>query len=185
MEFQHYWEYFLALEDDLIKASRFIEFSSDNFNSYSIEFARVILASASEFDVIAKLLCKEISPEKKAENINDYQNIILEAYPKFPTMEINLSRYNIQLKPWEKGENPDWWTSYNNVKHERNNFYNEATLINSLDSTAGLLCGLLYLFRKTQGRIRLVPGTKLLERNNNTVLMSGLICWDFNLPDDD
>lgn len=98
-----------------------------------------------------------------------------------------MSRYDIELKPWEswdKGENPNWWSSYNNVKHERNRFYNEATLGNSLNVAAGLLCGLLYLFRRTQGQTRLVPGTELLESRNTTVLASGLICWDFDLPDD-
>lgn len=187
MELQHYWEYFLALENDLVKTSRFVEFSAANFETYSIEFSRIILASASEFDVIAKLLCGVISSDTRAANINDYRKIILKAYPKFPTMKINLSRYGIQLEPWkswEKGANPDWWSSYNNVKHERNKFYKEATLGNSLNATAGLLCGLLYFFRRTQGLIRLVPGTELFESNNTTVLASGLICWDFILPDE-
>ncbi|MCP9290726.1 hypothetical protein [Gracilimonas sediminicola] len=184
---QHYWEYFLAIEDDLVKTSRFVDFSTDNYPTYSIEFAKIILSSASEFDVIAKLICNKISPNKKAGNINDYREIIINEYPKFPTMEINLTRYGIKLKPWaswENDSNPSWWTSYNNVKHERNKFYHEATLGNALQSSAGLLCGLLYLFRNTFGQIRLEPGTQLFESRNSTILASGLICWDFKLPDD-
>ena len=42
-------------------------------------------------------------------------------------------------KLWGEDKNPDWWQSYNKVKHERNNHFNEATLKNVLDSMAGLL----------------------------------------------
>ena len=172
MEHQHYWEYFLAIEDDLVKTSRFVEFSTDNFKTYSIEFAKIILASASEFDVIAKILCNKISA-KKVCNINDYREVILEKYPQFHSMDVNLSRYDIKLSPWSDwntGGNPDWWKSYNNVKHERNRFYSEATLETAL--------------RETKGKIQLIPGTQLFESKNSTVFADGSIRWDFKLPDD-
>jgi hypothetical protein len=34
-----HWNYFLALEKDLETVSRYIEFSRDNLNTYSIELA--------------------------------------------------------------------------------------------------------------------------------------------------
>ena len=51
--------YFLALEHDLEVISRYIKFREENFDVFSIELARLLLASASEVDVIAKLLCKK------------------------------------------------------------------------------------------------------------------------------
>ena len=187
MNTQHYWEYFLALEDDLQQTTRFVEFATSNFKTYSIEFARIILAASSEIDVLAKMLCGEISPATAADNITDYRTIILKAYPKLPVMEVKLPRYGISTTPWKNwatGTNPNWWKSYNNVKHQRDQHYHEATLENALDSVAGLLCILLYLFRKTSGKIELIPGTQLLDSTNNTVFMDGSIRWTFKLPDD-
>jgi len=49
-----HWNYFLALEHDLDQASRFIEFSEQNFPVYSIELAHIFLATCSEIDVVQK-----------------------------------------------------------------------------------------------------------------------------------
>ena len=46
-----HWNYYIALEQDLSKVSRFIEFSEDNFETYSIELAHLLLAASSEVDV--------------------------------------------------------------------------------------------------------------------------------------
>lgn len=193
MDVQHYWEYFLAIEDDLMRTSRFVEFAPvspeiNNDKTYSIEFAQIILASASEFDVIAKMLCKEISPQEKVKDIDDYCDVITGHYEKFTTMEVPLPRYKRSLIPWadwKRDQSPNWWRSYNGVKHSRDKHYSKANLETALNSVAGLLCGLLYLFRKTEGKdIRLKPGTQLFMSTNNTMLCNGTFCWCFSFPDD-
>jgi hypothetical protein len=40
-----HWDYFLTLEADLSVVARYIEFSRDNFGTYSIELARIIVES--------------------------------------------------------------------------------------------------------------------------------------------
>ena len=179
----------MAIEDDLVKTSRFVEFCSDNYKTYSVEFARIILASSSEFDVIAKALCKEINPSSDASNIDDYRNVILSRYPRFHAMQIDIPRYNFSLKPWDTWNsqvNPTWWRSYNNVKHQRDLFYCEATLETSLNSVAGLLCGVLYYFRSILGcHVSLNPFPQLLETKNVTVFEDSTISWPFGLPDDE
>ena len=57
-----HWNYFIALERDLEVASRYVEFCPQNFNVYSIEFAHLLFAAASEVDVVAKLLCQRLKP---------------------------------------------------------------------------------------------------------------------------
>ena len=52
-----HWNYFLALESDLAQVSRYIEFDSNNYRTYSIELSHLLLASSSEVDVIAKGIC--------------------------------------------------------------------------------------------------------------------------------
>jgi len=50
-----HWAYFLALEEDLHRLSRFVEISESNFSTHSIECARLLLASCSEAEVVLKL----------------------------------------------------------------------------------------------------------------------------------
>ena len=69
-----HWNYFLALERDLEKVARFIEFSEKNFSVYSIELAHLLFAAASEVDVVAKQLCEHINSTAPRENIVDYRN---------------------------------------------------------------------------------------------------------------
>lgn len=57
-------------------------------------------------------------------------------------MEINLPRYEIKLFPWSKfksQEIPSWWDSYN-----KDAYYSEANLENTLNSIAGLYVIVVY-----------------------------------------
>ena len=47
----NHWNYFLAIEGDIDAISRFIEPCEDNYQTYSQELARTLIASASEIDV--------------------------------------------------------------------------------------------------------------------------------------
>lgn len=104
-----YWEYFLSIEDDLLKTARYVEFHQDNYSVYSIEFARILLASCSEIDTIAKLLYDPIPRKKNDKNDQDWRNIAdhkkgiyEDQYHKFPTQEINIPRYGLTLFPWRE-----------------------------------------------------------------------------------
>jgi len=139
-----HWNYFIALERDLELASRYVEFSKRNFDTYSIEFAHLLFAAASEVDVIAKLLCRRLKPAAKRENINHYRAVILAAFPYFDKLRVSVPRYGLTLQPWENWTketklNPFWWQCYNNVKHERDIHFHEATLKNVLNALSALL----------------------------------------------
>ncbi len=145
-----HWNYFLALESDLENVSRYIEFSNKNFKTYSIELAHLLLAASSEVDVIAKEICKLLEPSEKAGNINEYREIILKHYPDFPNEEVFVSRYGLSFKPWINwGERkiPNWWKSYNKVKHHRNDHFSDANLQNVLNSLGGLLIMAFYFYK--------------------------------------
>lgn len=144
-----HWNYFLALERDLEVVSRYVEFSVANYNTYSIELARLLLGAGSEVDVIAKLLCRQVTRGSKAEDINGYRTLLTHHLPELVDLQIRIPRYGLKLKPWEEWNgnvgNPQWWTSHNNVKHERDKRFREATLQNAIFSVAGLLV-LTYLY---------------------------------------
>lgn len=72
-------------------------------------------------------------------------------YPDFATEEVVIPRYNMNFKPWETwsvGENPNWWRSYNKVKHYRNEHFEEANLKNTLNAVGGLLLTVIYYYKQ-------------------------------------
>ena len=176
-----HWNYFLALESDLENVSRYIEFIDANLDTYSIELAHLLLASSSECDVVLKELCALLSPKKKRKNIDDYRKIIESKLPEFINEPIFINRYSISVKPWDnwnKDTNPNWWKSYKNVKHERNQYFNEANLHNTICSIGGLLIACYYYYKnlfEIESTRTLQPQTvteKLQQRSNFMQLSS-------------
>jgi hypothetical protein len=151
-----HWNYFLALERDLETASRYIELSKANFEVFSIELAHLLFAAASEVDVLAKCICGMVAPTEPRGNIDHYRKIIMRLdgvresadvtrnLSDIGAAEIRVPRYGLSFKPWEhwseaEPRNPDWWHSYNAVKHERNEHFKEANLKNALNALGALL----------------------------------------------
>jgi hypothetical protein len=185
-----HWEYFLAIESDLENCSRFVEFCPDNFNTYSLEFARIIMASGSEFDNVIKLLCKSIAPRKKPNNILKYYPILSSKYPNFTLFKISIPRYNILLQPWKDWsatKSPDWWsTAYNKIKHERDKFFKEANLFNALNAVSGLLCGILYYYKECfhgEAEIDSRHAPRLFVPSDPSGFLSGGVFWPYYTPD--
>ncbi len=179
----HYWQYFLAIEASLDETSRYVEIVPDNYKTYSIEFARILLSASSEVDAICKLLCEKINATKRNKNINDYRDVITGKYPKFHSMKVLIPRYGIELTPWKNWENPAnpiWWKSHTAVKHERNINFKVANLENTLNAVAGLFCVVLYYYQPELYKCKLIPWAQLfsLEEEPENV-------WEgeYSLPD--
>ncbi|MGN8112688.1 hypothetical protein ACTJLB_32365 [Paraburkholderia sp. 22098] len=88
-----HWNYFLALEEDLDRLSRYVDLAEGNDATYSIEIARLFLGASSEVDVVLKQLCRKHNSESAATTINAYFEAVSEACPisldlkcKFPDM---------------------------------------------------------------------------------------------------
>lgn len=142
-----HWDYYLALESDVEKLARYIEFDESNFNTHSIELAHLLLAASSEVDVVMKELCKLLPSKIKIKNIDSYREIIKEDMPPIIGTNIISDRYGLTLSPWSnwaEDKNPIWWKSYNDVKHERSVHFSKANLKNVLNSMAGLFVVNIY-----------------------------------------
>ena len=142
-----HWNYFLSLEQEVIALSRYIEICDKNSSTYSIELLKLLFSASSEVDVIAKIICKRFNKKSKAKNIYHYRLAITKAFPKLSIQEVSMPLYGMELKPWSnwsQSKTPKWWDAYNNVKHERNNYYHEANLKNTLNAIAALYVMLLY-----------------------------------------
>jgi hypothetical protein len=162
-----HWNYFVALERDLEIVSRYIEFSEQNFQVFSIELAHLLFAAASEVDVVAKLLCERVSPAAPRGKINQYKAALVGAIPDLPTTSVYVPRYGLKFEPWSNWagrESPIWWRSYNNVKHERAAYFHEATLKNALNALGALLLLIFHFYARALAK----PPAVLLSPKDTT-----------------
>jgi len=146
--FKKHYNYFLALESDVNDVFRFIEPEFDNFNTYSIQLAHLLLSISSEIDVVLKILCKELDHDSETENIRQYRKTIMSKYHGIANESVHIDRFDLTFTPWKNWKNnnpPDWWSCYNKVKHHRDTHFCEANLKNVLNSICGLFTALFYL----------------------------------------
>ena len=168
-----HWNYLLALDSDLAHLSRYIEFDAKNFDCFSLEIARILLAAAAECDVVAKQLCEAVEPGCGADNVNSYREIIVRHLPQLPAFEVIISRYGLSLQPWDEWQQltgvPLWWTANNKVKHERHMHFHQATLKNVLNAVGGLFVLLLYLYRDKAKLGDLVPSPQIVRAGSQHI----------------
>jgi hypothetical protein len=138
-----YWEYFLSLESDIARLSRYIALEKSNKKTHSIEMARLLLASSSECDTLLKEVCKKLDSNfiKKNSDINKYRTILNKHITNLSTSTVRLRGHSWKLQPWKdiKTKSPTWWTSTNSVKHQRADNFFLANLENTISSIAALL----------------------------------------------
>ncbi|MDJ0737941.1 MAG: hypothetical protein QNJ47_28435 [Nostocaceae cyanobacterium] len=156
------------------------------------------MAAASEFDTVAKKICKAIYPSQKPSKLPDYHPIITSKYPKFLQYEILIPRYKLSFQPWitwqistdaiKSPVSPDWWKKgYNKIKHERDTNFEQANLENAILATCGLLTGILYFydahFRTNRPEIDISQTPKFLSPKdyNQPGWESAKIIWKYTL----
>lgn len=159
-----HWNYFLALESDVERLARFVEFTSNNFRTYSIEMVHLFLAAASEVDVIAKQLCFRMDEAANADNIEKYRKVLRRSLPEMESSIVTIPRYGLDLRPWSNwrdDETPNWWRAHNKVKHQRGEHFGLANLENVLNAMAGLFLLILHYYRSGLDSRRIEPPPNL------------------------
>jgi hypothetical protein len=162
-------KYFLILDQDIFETPRYVEFSETNFNTYSLEYLRLLFSVCAEFEIVCKQLCNSIKSEDDFEKSEmDYlTRIILGNFPKITELEIYVPQLGKKILPFtgwgraykgkevEKSGSPFWWQNYNSVKHGRHKNFGRANLKSVLYSLAGLYGILLYFYRikSTDGEV--------------------------------
>jgi len=147
-----HWNLFISLEDDLEKASKYIEFCLANEGAYSIELAKILMSASSEVDVVMKMIGNHYG--KNLGGINEYRELAQEYFPEISKEMCRLPRFQMQFIPWENWNgdtNPFWWQGYNKVKHVRNIHYDKANLKNCINSVGALMIALVYYHKLTSG----------------------------------
>lgn len=69
------------LESDFNTAIRYADLTEKNDNTYSIELAKQFVSICTEFETVARMLCKTIDDSRDAKTITDYKEIILSKHP--------------------------------------------------------------------------------------------------------
>jgi hypothetical protein len=166
-----HWNYFLSVEADLERLSRFIEFDAQNYPCFSVENTRILISAAAEAEVVCKQICLALTPHASAGNMHKYRDTIVSAFPSIPRFEVLMPRYGLLLKPWDNWSTPpgvpDWWTAYNKIKHHRHTEYHRASLKNVLNAVAGLYVVCLYLYKDKARLGELLPSPSILRPNGD------------------
>lgn len=167
---ERYWNYYLNLESDFIATQRYIAIDPDNFDAFSLEYAKQYQTICSEVDVVCKQYCNHLCSSKNPSNILGYADVILYEKADVKSRIVRVkNQSNIQLVPWKdwnsdpndplNGNNPNnisptWWTIYNKVKHKRTSsdsngqeFFKKANLVNTINALAGLFILEMYFYK--------------------------------------
>jgi len=137
-----YWQYYLELEEQLMRTRRYIAFDEVNFNTYSIEYLKLYQAVCSEIDVVGKEIAFQIDsslhqqknivlnrwwyvvlPEfgdaLKNGEVTFYRTYSLSPWKNFETVKSINKRQSVCYVLADSAKTPPWWTAYNKVKHQR------------------------------------------------------------------
>jgi len=147
-----HWTYFIALEQDIERLARFVEPSEANLNTYSLEMCRILFAASAECEVVLKQLASYYSVKKTDKfDIKDLMEIVIEHVPGLVTEKVFIPRFGMEFEPWsnwKSKKSPDWWNSYNKVKHHRAQNFKESNLWHTLNSVAALMAAIVYFYRR-------------------------------------
>lgn len=173
------WPFYLRLEKEFIETLNYVDFSEDNFLTYSIEYEKQLLSICSEIDILCKMLCNEIDATKNPSKINQYAEILC-GYENLTTIkisfEINKQEY-IPFDGWTISDSPTWWKAYNRVKHDRlkDDNYKKGNLENVFKALTGL-----YLLNRVYFRIIKNSGLEI-SPNPQSQLFS-VVGWNICVP---
>lgn len=138
-----YWQYYLELEEQLMRTRRYIAFDEVNFNTYSIEYLKLYQAVCSEIDVVGKEIAFQIDsslhqqkghivlnrwwyvvlPEfgdaLKNGEVTFYRTYSLSPWKNFETVKSINKKQSVCYVLADSAKTPTWWAAYNKVKHQR------------------------------------------------------------------
>lgn len=146
------WEEYTAIEEKFTDFLKHVPLASEHFNVWSLYLGDILIQVGSILDsYFRNILYSPVldsAPNIKSIRRKDLTDITMKDFREVFEPFYQLSEKNIfvlrtreKIKPfleWSSGRAPQWWDSYNEVKHDRFKNKKEATLKTVLDSIAGL-----------------------------------------------
>lgn len=147
---KEYLSQYILIEKDFRDTNDYVSMSENNYKTFSAVYLKLLLSIGSEVDVVEQLLCELLHTDKAHFN---------EVEPDFYSILVEVENYDIILSPWKfDGNYPNWWTAYNEIKHNRNcvaekfdkskKYFEFANLENVLNALAGLFSLELLAYKK-------------------------------------
>lgn len=142
-----HWQYYMSIENMLVKTNQYVTHSDKNKNVYSDEFSSIILLSCSEIDSLFKQLCLNFGFQSKSKylKMKDYAHLI-EKYINndfgLATSIRTINDDSIIIFPFENIDasksyaNLKWWKDYQSIKHDRIKNVSKGNLLNAVTSVA-------------------------------------------------
>lgn len=125
-----YWNYYKQLESDFFSYSPYCEIDECNDDAFSVRYLQLYLSICGEIDSICKRFCKLLDDSLELDRcgINNYISILNREYPTIAREKVKLLNYKYdEVQPWlsiKDGKVPSWWTTYNAIKHHRDEIKN-------------------------------------------------------------
>lgn len=128
---------FISLETQLSRCIDYIPFVEANLKVVSPKFIPIILDSCSLIDSIFSSRTKN---RTERFNLKRYSEHFEEQMELEDTISLFLSSPIRPLRPFAEWTRkpPDWWSSYNSLKHDRLGHYEVATITNAVNAMAAL-----------------------------------------------
>lgn len=137
-----YWQYYLMLEKQFINTLQYVDLNTNNFSTFSNQYANLLQAIGSELDSFFKVYCSYNPDDYKS--ISDYATFVLSDFPSVLTQELEIINYDITTKPFDgwdatrAKQSLPWWESFDKIKHSRTANKSDASLEKVLNALGGL-----------------------------------------------
>lgn len=132
------------LELDFKKAFEYVEPCDNNLKTYSQRLYELLLRACTEFEASAKAILCANSYQKSPDDftIKDYK--LINKASKLSEYKVSLLPWSPEskvlqpFKNWKKTHTLNWYSAYNNVKHNRFSKFHDASLENVINAIAGV-----------------------------------------------
>lgn len=141
------WMYYIRLEEEFCSTMNYVEFTQDNFQTYSKEYNKLLLSIGAEADIVFKHLCHLVDSTSHPTKIPEYAKILCN-YEGITSNKVEFAYSKEEYMPfenWSEDNSPSWWKAYNSIKHDRTNNENEKK--GNLENVFLALAGLYILNR--------------------------------------
>lgn len=192
---------YLYIEEELMRSFQYVQPNKKNLTTSSVGFASIIREASNLYEILAKSVYCKYYKVNEDYDLNIYNYLSLDSFLDLsneildsPILYAEFNGTNIlqpfkSLTSWDKNSSikaehiPDWWNSYNSIKHNVNGITECATLKNALLSVGavyllinriygeGVVSGVLRAYRKSSSLPEqlLVPVSKLFIEETELV----------------
>ncbi|GAB7015894.1 hypothetical protein [Methanogenium cariaci] len=147
------WNQYQLLENEFLNYLRYVPLTPTHYDVWSYQLGSMLLdigsivdsflkssITSSEFNSIPNISKYRQKKQDKKLNMNDYR----EVYDKFYVLSSKYV-YNLKnnekiypFKDWNLGKSPEWWKDHTDVKHDRFQNKEKATLKSTFHALGGL-----------------------------------------------